>query len=79
MILHSFRRGWIPLHRLPVLTNLWGGAGRFRAIASGRRWSILLIRHDPTLPAVPADQRPTLRQAIDEADRTALTRKEHHP
>lgn len=61
-------RGWIPLHRLPVLTNLHGGAAKFCTLASGRRWSILLIRHDPTMPAVPAVQRPTLRQAIDNAD-----------
>lgn len=64
----SFFRGWMPLHRIPVLTNLWGGAGKFGTIAAGRRWSILLIRHDPTAPAVPTDERPTLRQAMDDAD-----------
>lgn len=64
-----FLEGWIPLHRIRVLANLYGGAARFRTLASGRRWSILLIRHDPSMPAVPPGERPTLAEAIEEADR----------
>jgi hypothetical protein len=72
----SFFRGWIPIHRLPVLTNLHGGAAKFCTLASGRRWSILLIRHDPTMPATPVDHRPTLQQATADADHAARIPKE---
>lgn len=66
-----FFEGWIPLHRLATLTNLWGGAGKFRKVAAGRNWSLLLVRRDDSTPPVPPEQRPTLREAIDNADRAA--------
>ncbi|WP_229401931.1 hypothetical protein [Micromonospora okii] len=60
--------GWTPIRRIAVLSNLWGGGGRFRALAAGRGWAIVLIRHDPRMPAVPVAERISLAEAISDAD-----------
>ncbi|MEV6800535.1 hypothetical protein AB0M91_19640 [Micromonospora rifamycinica] len=60
--------GWIPIRRIAVLAHLHGGGARFRALAAGRGWAIILIRHDRRMPAVPAAERITLAEAIDQAD-----------
>lgn len=62
-----FFNGWIPLHRIAVLANLHGGGGKFRKVAAGRNWSLLLVRRDDSIPSVPPADRPTLREAIDAA------------
>lgn len=64
-----FFNGWIPLHRIAVLANLHGGGGKFCKVVSGRSWSLLLVVRDRSMPSVPEGQRPTMRQAIDDADR----------
>lgn len=64
-----FLEPWIPLRRISVLRHSWGGAGKFRKLAAGRNWSLLLVRRDRTLPSVPVAERPTLRQAVSDADR----------
>ncbi|MEU8158156.1 hypothetical protein AB0B94_31260 [Micromonospora sp. NPDC048986] len=74
-----FFRGWIPVNRIGVLANLYGGAGKFCTLVAGRRWSILLVRRDRSMPAVPVGERPTLHEAISEVDdrhRTPATTKE---
>lgn len=60
--------GWTPIRRIAVLAHLFGGAGRFRTIAAGRGWAIVLIRRDRTMPAVPVAERISLAEAIREAD-----------
>ncbi|WP_213452872.1 hypothetical protein [Rhizomonospora bruguierae] len=57
-----------PLRRIAVLAHLFGGAGRFRAIAAGRGWAIVLICRDRNMPAVPAAERISLTEAIRQAD-----------
>lgn len=42
-------RRWHPLPRLANIVNLWGGRGRFRRIATGRTWALILIRRDDTI------------------------------
>lgn len=59
---------WIPIGRISVLANLHGGAARFRTIVAGRSWALLLVRKDLSMPAVPHEDRPTMREAIDRAD-----------
>ncbi|MGI5144813.1 hypothetical protein ACQEVC_45600 [Plantactinospora sp. CA-294935] len=59
---------WIPIRRIAVLANLHGGAARFRTIIAGRSWALLFVRKDPSMPAVPPEERPTMREAIDQAD-----------
>lgn len=59
-----------PIRRIAALVHAYGGAARFRALAAGRTWAVLLVLKDPSMPAVPPEQRPTLREAIDVADRT---------
>lgn len=70
-IRRHFFKGWIPIHRIGVLANLYGGAGKFCTLVAGRRWSILLVRRDRLMQAVPVGDRPTLRNAIDEIDALA--------
>lgn len=60
---------WIPIHRIAALAHLWGGAGKWRPLVSARSWSILLITHDPTAMSAPDDRLPTLKEAIEAADR----------
>ncbi|MGA4726278.1 hypothetical protein ACPB67_02560 [Micromonospora taraxaci] len=64
----KLNHGWIPVRRISVLAHLYGGAGRFRALAAGRSWSIILIRRDRSMPAVPVAERITLAEAIRDAD-----------
>jgi hypothetical protein len=63
-----FFRGWIPIRRIAVLAHLHGGAAKFCNVASGRSWSLVLIRRDRTMPAVPHAERISMREAIDQAD-----------
>lgn len=63
-----FMEGWVPIHRMAVLSYLWRGAGRFRRMVGCRSWSIFLVCHDPTGVHAPADRLPTLDEAIAEAD-----------
>jgi hypothetical protein len=68
--LHTFA-GWIPIRRIGALANLHGGAARFCTLLAGRTWAIVLIRRDRTMPSAPAEQRPTLREAIRQAEAAA--------
>lgn len=63
-----FFKGWIPIHRIAVLANLYGGAGRFCTLVAGRGWAVLLVRRDQSMPAVPAAERLTFGEALDLAD-----------
>lgn len=64
---HSFR-GWIPIRRIAVLAHLHGGAAKFCTVASGRSWSLVFIRRDRSMPAVPRSERISMREAIEQAD-----------
>ena len=40
---------WYPLPRLAGVARMWGGHGRFRLVATGPRWALVLIRRDDTV------------------------------
>jgi hypothetical protein len=63
---------WIPIGRISVLANLHGGAARFRTIVAGRSWALLWVRRDLSMPATPPESRPTMREAIDQADAASV-------
>ncbi|MBF9135168.1 hypothetical protein I0C86_40530 [Plantactinospora sp. S1510] len=63
-----FFKGWIPIRRIAVLANLYGGAGRFCTLVSGRTWMVLLVRRDRSMPAVPEAERLTFAEALEQAD-----------
>jgi hypothetical protein len=70
---------WIPIGRISVLAHLHGGAARFRTIVAGRSWALLWVRKDPSMPAVPPDARPSMREAIDRADAPVPSTPEETP
>jgi hypothetical protein len=70
---------WIPIGRISVLANLHGGAARFRTIVAGRSWALLWVRKDRSMPAVPPKDRPTMREAIDQADAASVPTTKETP